>query len=341
MGRHRKNQSNKSTGKNEIKEVWPNAWVKMEQKSSKGYRALTMPCTPHVVFQDALQLVKDMMHGHVHIAASKRKRENGLQEDDIPLEEVESLPKFSDVVSAMKVYLQEMLELSYVNTVVMCFDKHDHVATAKGQLQSNRDAKNIPIENLPPLVLDLDANVPKEWDDYLGDRAKTRKYIIAFICYHLLQADGPYKMQLRHDARFVIDGHCLSHEQMTELGVDMPMFSEEQNRRIEIVGIDAVLEDVPLVASLCNGQRRIVADARLTNTNGEADFLPFFYINIITQNYESPCVALILSTDSDYLYYGLMAIDKATLRKAKNVPRIWLMPSKLISRFVNVVNLKN
>lgn len=102
-----------------------------------------------------------------------------------------------------------------VRSLVLCFDKHEHVPLAKSVVHVGRDSAKVHPDDLPPLHIALDEPTPPpaHLEAYLHDRQYSRRYVLQCLCRTLLLSDEPelsLRAALAPGQRVFVDGHCLS-----------------------------------------------------------------------------------------------------------------------------------
>lgn len=102
-----------------------------------------------------------------------------------------------------------------VRTLVLCFDKHEHVPLAKSVVHTGRDSTKVHPDDLAPLHVALDERTPPpaHLEAYLHDRQYSRRYVLQCLCRTLLLSDDAelsLRAALLPGQRVFVDGHCLS-----------------------------------------------------------------------------------------------------------------------------------
>jgi hypothetical protein len=137
--------------------------------------------------------------------------------------------------------------------------------------------------------LQLDRRIPERWHEYMQADRANRDALIHFFCKHLLEGTSAVRLQVPVNVTVIVDGHQLKDG-------DLP----------GVVGITGV----PVALSGKNGIRFYEARPDLKNDLGETDFAAFFYTDKL-----EPSVVKMITTDTDFIYYGLGLLLLRTLLK--------------------------
>jgi hypothetical protein len=305
MVRYDKGSNTKSAGKNEMKKRWPDPWMN------------SSPFKPSVIFQDALQTLQEV--GQSTAAFEDWKESNMKLSEDSQKAYPDFSRTWNDVIKAIRRTADRYLGMYNVDTFVMCYDKHEHVPMTKSQTQAKRDEHLDDVGELPPINFSINKNAPLEkWKDYLGDRSGFRRRIIAYVSGEMIRGDSTGKVLLEPGKRFIIDGHCMTKKDMMSCGVDMSEYKED----------DCIpLDDIPITVTVHNGVRKIRLSPELYNSIGEAEFVPYFYINSFSEEQERHLAVQIITTDTDAVYLTLLYLHK--VKTTSKLPNICLMQSTL------------
>ncbi len=165
-------------------------------------------------------------------------------------------------------------------------------------LESDQSKLELQSRELPPFenILDLNAKMPEHWSEYVNQMgSNNRAKFLQFFAYQLLQ--GQEKLAVPQGCQVILDGHYATKAMCRHLG-----FREEE--------IPEDPENVPILVELALVQGATPAKDtwkrtfrfvhELRNSLGETDFSAFFYVRALR-----PKVACIISTDTDFIWYGL------------------------------------
>lgn len=160
--------------------------------------------------------------------------------------------------------------------------------------------------------LELDKNIPRDWDAALTDRENTAKHIIAWIAFQLFFSSDPEcRVSVPHGKFFMFDGHCLKRALFEELieKTNSQDYSELFSKIDEPLGIKGMplvmFVSPPKTTGTYEGPKvHMYFEPELYNKHGEADFTFFWYINRLMVMYDVEYFG-IFSNDTDILFYSL------------------------------------
>ncbi len=345
MPRYRKDAINKSVGRNLIREQWKAAW----HGDTKSVKA-------DVIFQDALQLLHDVANAPVPLMGDYNNMQmsddmmnsgNSLNDSTGSSSFTEPPPplkfKLVDIINAIKRIISDYFKGTFTRDFFLCFDKNRCVPISKSQAQAahDKDKGIIPPDELPPLGLGLDEELPLEmWSSYMADRDGYRRDIISFLICELFRTDdsdsggggdelGYVKFYIPPNKRLIVDGHCLSLEQVQFLNVKNIHAIPKWDLVVDPLTGYSNIEYYPL--ALCEDSTNATADnlsptyttflIPFYNVIGEADFLPYFILEKnrtlypLSKGYYRYKHAEIISVDTDLCYLSLMYLHKRTIRE--------------------------
>jgi hypothetical protein len=156
----------------------------------------------------------------------------------------------------------------------------------------------------------LDRPLPANWPRYLHS-SRHRNRLIEFISFHLLdRKTGRHFPNLSVDSEFIIEGHCLSPKSAVQLLSEKPSWLDGESadcaRRLRDTPIRVRYDSLAnrVTTLLCDDEdapATTTGRLNLTNQCGETDMSAFWFIKKL-----APPVVEIHSTDTDYIFWGLM-----------------------------------
>lgn len=200
-------------------------------------------------------------------------------------------------------------------TVIMCFDRQEHVPVAKAAEQAMRTksvrktmedkaaistGSFVSYRELPPPGIWFDKLLPDDFTEGLQDREGYRREVIRFLCKQWIRNGDPrVRFQPGGATKVILSGHCIREEDLADLGLD------EDDWQALGLGAGDDPEDVPIVIE--SDTFYFCRDLRHKIGEGESQFFHFL-------EQMRPSRALLVSTDSDVLFHSLsyLSIRRAT-----------------------------
>ena len=137
--------------------------------------------------------------------------------------------------------------------------------------------------------LDFKKRLPERWIEFMSTQRTARDHLLRFICKNFFSKTGEARIHLDSKSRVIVDGHHLDVETLVEMGMRRQDIPPDHH-------------DVPLSLSFGNGTERVLKFMpELRNKIGETDFSGYFFLERLAK-----VGALIHTTDTDILYYGLI-----------------------------------
>jgi hypothetical protein len=348
MVRVNRDQCQKSAGRQEIRKVWGDAWFQQSESEP-------LPHPPDIVIRDALQYLLSVGEVDMNGSNNYNNGGGGYAglseygKSEVP-DEMQVNRTYRSVLRQFKSRIEKDIKNSNVKFYVLGFDKDEHVPHTKGQTQQKRNVatkKNAqkqqtdrsgdsaerqgsterqgsdPMEvdeqqqPLEPLMIEsLDQELPMRWKEYLSDRSKYRKEIIAMIISNLLR--GECQLTLQDASKVVIfEGHCIDAVEARRL-INVKEQQVELDKNVE--NINSRCRNIPIsIRKQQNSSGRVIRfEKLLENEIGETDFVPFFYIRRLTSEFTEPRSIEIISSDTDFMYLSLIFLHKL---KSYNGPK--------------------
>ena len=219
---------------------------------------------------------------------------------------------FGSYVNKMKRSAEYALDKTNCQLYVISFDKSEFVPIAKGVEQMKRNERGklseSDLKNLRSRrpYLDVLKPVPEDWEKAKKDRDDTMPHVIGYVCEKWLTKDSEFQIYIAPGKRVIIDGHCLSWEQIKKLNIKgYEKFDHNKTNPNTIpIMLYASKEDS---LGTCPRMR---LEPRLTNSIGESDFTMFFLHRELSKLCEQRFDVDIYSTDTDMLVLSLLYYSK-------------------------------
>ncbi len=273
---------NKTNQKSNIKKLFRQEW-------SEGFNTGRQEHDSHVTIVDSIQMIKS-------IYKPKKNAENNK----------ETTPEnVGTIIKNMKRDAEYTLSRTKCDVYVICFDKTEFVALAKGVEQSKRDShKKFSAADMKKLrekrpYLDVTKPLPENWELAKQDRSDTMPHIISFICEKWIN-DPEYAFKIPAGKRIIIDGHCLSWDKIKKFGIKGIETHESENSNTFPISLRLEIDN------FIDGKMTKNIVPNMKNCLGEADFTMFFLHRQLSIICKQPLNVDIFSNDTDMLVLALI-----------------------------------